>query len=174
MEGFSMPPYNKRTARLQATPWALRAAALQAMESLILGPDLQPHQGRDPKNSHPSHPHDLHRTEPLRPAKPVIHRHWQSPLGHAPQACTISTPPACTPNACQASNPQAFTISTGPCPQACQWSTGTHNLCWATGMISTRTMPLKPAKPAIHRHTWSPLCQACPLQAHQVHAPKVH
>jgi hypothetical protein len=101
-------------------------------------------------------PPDLHRLAeyplyhpmPLRPAKLGIHTcKVSAPLGHAPkpaQACTISTPLGHTPQTC----------------------TGLHYLHWAAPLahaqaftISAMTMPLKPAKQAIHRHTGSPFLQ---------------
>jgi hypothetical protein len=60
------------------------------------------------------------------------------------------TPQARTPQVCQASNPQARKISAGPCLSVLPgwWSTGTAQ--------SLLDHPLGPAKPVIHRHTWSP------------------
>jgi hypothetical protein len=91
-----------------------------------------------------------------RPAKLVIHTHM------------ISILLGCAPQAWQACDPQTFMTTAGPCPQACK---GLHDLCWAAPltpaqacMISTRTEPLKPAKPKIHRHAGSPLCQPTPFR----------
>jgi hypothetical protein len=66
---------------------------------------------------------------------------WTSALPQLPpQACWISpklphlrptwSPPDHAPKACQAGDPQTFTISTGPCPSGLQGlqSTTTHNL----------------------------------------------
>jgi hypothetical protein len=112
------------------------------MGSPILWLTLHPHQGCTPPNSHPSDPHAVCWTKPLRPVKPAIHRHSRSPQAtplrpaqacttSAPpdhtskacqtdylQACTISIPPVCAPQAWQASDPQACKISTllGPHP----------------------------------------------------------
>jgi hypothetical protein len=103
-----------------------------------------------------------------RPAMPARYPlHWAMPLRPA-QACMISAFSGHAPKVCQASNPQIFTISTRPCPQAC---TSLHNLHWAAllmpakaSMISTWTVPLKPAKPANHRHKGSPLWQPVPFR----------
>jgi hypothetical protein len=137
---------------------------------------------------------------PLRPTRslPMTHRHAQSPVGHAPQACEASDPhtrmisalSGHAPKACQASNPQAFTISAGRCPsglhrtrqslpgstpKAC---TGRHGFCWAGNpqacKISAGNAPLRSVKLVIHRHAQSPLGWAHALQAHQAHAPKAH
>jgi hypothetical protein len=121
------------------SPWSRCSAGLG---SPIIGPTPLPCQGYAPPDSHPSDPHDLCQTEPLRPAKPAIHRQSQSLLGHAPKACTdlhdllwaaplrLAKPaihghswssPGSTPQPAQ-----ACTISAGPCPSGLpgQWSTG--------------------------------------------------
>jgi hypothetical protein len=127
--------------------------------------------GHDPKACHTGYPHT----------------HDLCSSGHTPrsaQACTISTPLGYTPQVCTglhdlhstgpcpkglpSCEPQTFTISTRPCPQTC---TDIHNLHWAVPltpaqacMISIGTMPLKPTKQAIHRHSGSPLCWPVPFR----------
>jgi hypothetical protein len=49
---------------------------------------LSPVRAMLPQTPTPQTCTDHHQCKPLRPAKPGIHRHSQSPLGHTPQACT--------------------------------------------------------------------------------------
>jgi hypothetical protein len=74
---------------------------------------------------------------------------------------------ACTPQASQADDPQAFTIFTGLHPSLLHRPVRSLPGCTPHACtISAGTMPLKPAKQAIQRYTIStPL--ACALQACQ-------
>jgi hypothetical protein len=65
--------------------------------------------------------------------------HWAMPPRTA-QPCTIFTPQACAPKACQARDPHM------------------QDLC------SSGSRPPKPVKPGIHRHADSPLRQPAPLR----------
>jgi hypothetical protein len=109
---------------------------------------------------------------PPRPATPAIHTHTTSvPLSHAPPGShrTAQAPISwASLEGLPSRKPQTFMISAGPCHQA---HIGLHNLRWAVPLtlaqacrISTGTMPLKPAKLAIHRHAGSPLCQPMPFR----------
>jgi hypothetical protein len=122
----------------------------------VVSPILQPCSSAPPGLCYPKFP-PLRLTqslpdEPFRPA----------------QAWRISTLPVHTLQACQASDPETFMISTGPHPQAC---TGLNDLHWAAPLtpsqactISTGNVPLKPAKLAIHKHAGSPLCWPMPIR----------
>jgi hypothetical protein len=130
------------------------------------------HQGELKQHSEPlahvNHLHSLLKEQLVLHANPHpigLRRHYSAGCGiYDPWACSSAPPGPCSPKlpplrltwspldwaskACQASVPQAVMIITPP------------------------GAPLRPAKLAIHRHTHSPLCQTCTLQAHQAHAPK--
>jgi hypothetical protein len=122
---------------------------------------LRPAQISTPPACAHTGPHDLHCSTPLRPGKLEIYRHSQSP-------------PDCTPQACQASDPQAFKITAGPC------HSGLHRPAWSPpgcALHACRSLhdlrwdcAPKATKPAIYRRVRSPLHQARTFQACQVYA----
>jgi hypothetical protein len=88
---------------------------------------------------------------PLRPAKPVIH-------GLAADIHDL----------CWAAPSDLHSALPAHAPHAC---TGLHNLCRVTPLMAARactisagTVPLKPAKLAIHRHEWAPFRQPMPFR----------
>jgi hypothetical protein len=187
-----MPRYTKRIAGAahQALPHRPAKPLLcRPWDLWSSSPAPQPSQGHAIPNTHSSDPRDHCWTEPLRPAKPAIHRHSRSLPGYPPQAhtglqrfsfcqamslrpeqaCTISAVLGHAPKACQAGDPHMHDL----CHSA---PLGLHRpaqtlLCWPVPLmpaqactISTRTMPLKPAKLANHRHKRSSLCQPVPFR----------
>jgi hypothetical protein len=114
--------------------------------------------GHAPKACHASNPH-MHNLYYAGPCPATWHRPAlkSTRLGHTPQACTGLHDPFCT----------------GPHHQGlpCQQSTHTQSpFHWdappkpAQGCMISGTMPLKPAKLAIHRHAGSPLCWPMPFR----------
>jgi hypothetical protein len=186
-----MPQFTKRTKRT-AFSFTKRkcSATCQALphkpaEPLLHRPwDLQssdpapqPYQGHATPNSHPSDLHNHCQTEPLRLAKPAIHRHSRSPPGHVPQACqsrdphthnlhsTGPCPPglhrparsplSCAPHTCTSLNKPAQSLP-GSAPKAGQ--AGNPQICTISTMP---TRPFRHARPMLQRHYFMSTKRLC-------------
>jgi hypothetical protein len=141
-----------------------------------------PSQWSTPTESPPGHAHRAAQPCTISVLLVPAHKTWQasnppkqdlSSAGPCPSSLP-SQPSTDIHHLCQATPSPCLHRPVGSQPGCAPHTfTGLHDLHWAAllmhvmhaqaCMISMGTMPLKLAKVAICRHTWSPLCQAMPF-----------